>query len=269
MSLAKLLADIEPTYRDDVILGLICQPGTPITKVVSDTINHCCKKFPVIEACSTQGGKGWATGSCKLWRGTMLHFSKLFNANQITHDCIFTFDGNDGVPLHRNWIELLLNEHKLTRRKNKRVTGVLTVDNIDQPHINGNMILDLLLPTEMTVLLEQPTDDMLTKGAMWDVVNGKVFMEHSHPSSIIRNDWNQKGVTLKQMDEIAARSVWLHGYKDPGLRSMARERLLGPHASPHVNPSLLYYDKEVQQILNGTFTEQDWLSFKQASRNLP
>ena len=172
MLLARLLADIEPSYRDDVILGLICQPGTPTTKIVSDTIVHCSKKFPVIQACSTQGGKGWAAGSCKLWRGTILHFNELFNSKKITHDCIFTFDGCDGVPLHRNWIELLLAEHQVTRQKGKRVSGILTVDNFDQPHINGNMILDLLLPTEATVLLEQPTDDMLATGAMWDVING-------------------------------------------------------------------------------------------------
>ena len=161
----------------------------------------------------------------------------------------------------------MMAEHKLTRTNNKRVSGTLTVNYFNQPHINGNMILDLSLPQEMPALLDRPTDDMLTKGAMWDVVNGKIFMENSHPSSLILNDWNRRGVTIKQMDAAASHSIWLHGYKDPGLRNMARERLLGPRTSLAVKPSLRYYDKEVQQILDGTFTKSDWLSFKQS--NLP
>ena len=267
MRLANLLADIEAHFRDDVMLGLICQPGTPTTRLVRETIDRCSRKFPVIQACSKQGGKGWATGSCKLWRGTMLHFYELYKSHQTTHDSIFTLDGGDGVPLHRDWIDLLLREHQLTRSMGNRISGTLTVDHFNQPHINGNMILDLLLIGESPKLLEQPTDTMLSNGAMWDVVNGETFMENSHPSSVICNEWNQSGITMSRMNEIASRSIWLHGYKDPGLRSIARERLMNDPTSLEIKPSLKYYDKEIQKILTNTFTRQDWIFFNQDNPN--
>jgi hypothetical protein len=259
MSLARLLADLEPKFRDDVLLGLVCQPGTPFMSTVKDTIIHCSRKFPVEHVCSRFGAKGWADGTGQLWRGTMSHFYGKWQSGELRHDCIFTFDGCDGVPLHNNWIDLLMGEHDHTRKQGKSVTGVLTIDRFHQPHINGNLILDFVLFGAFPSLHDTPlgaTRD--NNNPTWDVYHAPVFMANASASSVVRNDWNSTGVTIDMMNRSAEHSIWLHGYKDHWLRTMARERLLGVLDGKPTGWSAIRQDLVLGKVLGGTLTVEEW-----------
>lgn len=258
MQLARLLADLEPKYRDDVVLGLVCQPGTPYVSMVRDTIIHCSRKFPVEQLCSRYGAKGWADGSGQLWTGTMTHFYERSERGLGDHDCIFTLDGNDGVPLHNNWIDLLMAEHRITKERGKMVTGTLTIDLFEHPHINGNMGLEMsiwrLFPSLHTTPLGATMQDVNT----WDVYHSPVFLSNASASSVIANRWQQRGVTLEKMDREAVHSIWLHGYKDPWFRDMARDRLLRVLGGEPTSCVVTRQDAALKKVLDGSLTRQEW-----------
>lgn len=227
MRLARLLANLEPAYRTDFLLGLVCQPGTPRPSLVDETVEHCSTKFKVEHVVSEYGAPGWADGSGQLWRGTMSHFYSMWKEGKLQHDSIATFDGGDGVPLHNNWIDLLIAEHEITRRAGKLVSGLLNMDVPAHAHINGNMIVELALWERYPEIRDTPLGASPAEYyKCWDIYHGKVFMSNSRPSTVVCNHWNSKRITKKDMDDAAVSSVWLHGYKDERFHDLARERLL-------------------------------------------
>jgi hypothetical protein len=227
MRLARLLADLEPMYRTDLLLGLVCQPGTPRPHLVDETIEHCSKKFQVEHVVSKYGAPGWADGSGQLWRGTVSHFYDAWKRGKINHRSIATFDGGDGVPLHNNWLDLLVAEHEITRRAGKLVSGLLNLDVPEHTHINGNMILELELLEKNPSVRDTPLGASPAEWyKCWDTYHAKTFMSNARPSTVVHNCWNRRGVTKHIMDEAATSSVWLHGYKDDRLHDVTRERLL-------------------------------------------
>lgn len=114
MSLARLLADVEPAPRADVVLALVCQPGTPVTSLVEKTLVHCSRKFPVEHVVSPLGAEGHPEGCTFLWAGTMQHYYGKYRRGETSHESIMTLDGVDGVPLHLGWVDMVLAEHAET-----------------------------------------------------------------------------------------------------------------------------------------------------------
>jgi len=225
--LARLLADLEPTYRTDLLLGLVCQPDTPYPRLVDETLEHCSHKFQVEHVVSAYGAPGWADGSGQLWRGTMSYFHNAWKRGKINHNSIATFDGGDGVPLHNNWLNQRVTEHEITRRAGKRVSGLLNLDVPEHAHINGNMVLDLELWNLCPSMRDTPLGASPAEWyKCWDTYHAKTFMGNARPSTVVHNCWNHRGVPKQIMDEAATSSVWLHGYKDEFLHDLARERLL-------------------------------------------
>lgn len=241
MRLARLLADLEPACRADALLGLVCQPGTPRPPLVDETIEHCSSKLQVEHVVSAHGAPGWADGSGQLWRGTVSHFHSLWKKGKISHSSIATLDGGDGVPLHNNWIDLLVAEHELTLRTGKLVSGLLNLDVPRYAHINGNMIVELKLWERFPAIRDTPLGASPAEWyKCWDTYHAGVFLSNARPSTVVCNHWNRRGATKSVMDEAATSSVWLHGYKDDRFHDLARERLLvdleGLPTYPQVQP---------------------------------
>jgi hypothetical protein len=74
------------------------------------------------------------------------------------------------------------------------------------------------------------------------------MLGHAELSSIVRTDWRGGGrpATRELLAERSRGSVWLHGYKDPGLHWIAREHLASDPAPPQVKhydlPSLKIHE---------------------------
>jgi hypothetical protein len=253
MRLARLLADLEPRPRTDVVLGLVCQPGTPCSDDVRDTIAYCGEKFPVVPVTSEFGALGWGDGSGQLWRGTMTHFSR----ERRGHSSIFTFDGADGVPLHNNWLDLMIAEHARTRSRGKRVSGFLNLDLPAYPHVNANMVLDFSVWDDNPSLRDTPLGASADAQAAsldslrhnWDIYHARVFLSCARASTVVSNQWNQRGFTKKIMSDLARRSVWLHGYKDDYLHEVAGEVLLRDLRGRPTSPELQYQDDLLELVL--------------------
>jgi len=223
LKLAKLLSDIEPVFREDVVLALVCQPDTLDCKDIEDTVRYCSRKFPVVFVRSEFGAKGWFDGSGQLWSGTL----KYFTENDYGHKSIFTCDGGDGVPLVRKWIDKLVARHDKTIAEGKFITGIPIPWNIPQS-VHANMIIDLDFVRSSPSLLKTQTT---AEGAV------HVFeMQHFNvlcpaTSRCLEIRWspdNDAPVSQKVLDMYAkAGMVWLHGYKDEDLVDKARSMLLG------------------------------------------
>ena len=217
LTLARLLADVEPAYRSDVVLGLVCQPDTPDCEQISDTVSYCSVKFNTIYVKSARGGKGWQDGSGELWCGTMEHFSN----NDRGSSSIFTFDGGDGVPLHKNWIDLAKSEHKKTTSQKKLVSATFSHD-----AVNGNMIaeLDLWKLHLSTVPLKLLSKEGFCE--IWESQFKNVIIPLSRLSNFVRNEWNSLNITRQGLIDRSQSYVWLHGYKDVDLVNKARSFLI-------------------------------------------
>lgn len=244
MKLARLLADLEPTPREDILLALVRKIDTPPSVVTSSALQYCAKKFNVEDIVVPEKGTGWPTACNQMWTGILKIFADRFNNKSCSHHSIFTIDGGDGVPLHRNWIDLITQEHDKTLAMGKLVTGVLGMDGNGTWHINANAIFHLSIWTKYPTLHTPPLD----RG--WDCQRASIIIPETSPSSIIRNDWKNeilatgkvernKIATIEMMKNNSQASVWWHGYKDAGLTDVARHYLLDQSSEPNTKLTLI------------------------------
>jgi hypothetical protein len=244
MSLARLLADIEPSPRTDVLLALVCQPGTPRTELVSRTVSHCRRRFSVTEVISEFGALGHPEGCTALWRGTASHF---YNKHKIDlrgpMGALLMLDGGDGVPLHPNWLDLLINHHCQTLASGKLITGTPYFMGTCPLHVNPNAVFQLDVFGKTPLLDEMPKYDG-TVMTNFDIYHREEMLKHASLSSIIRTDWHGGGqpATLELLRERSERSVWLHGYKDENLYWLTRKHLASRPAPP------LIYNYTLKQL---------------------
>jgi hypothetical protein len=245
MSLARLLADIEPVPRDDVVLALVHQPDTKIDELVRRTVDHCRLKFTVDLVASPLGGQGHPSGCTALWAGTVTHYFERWKRGDLwrglprVHDCILTLDGGDGVPLHPDWIDLFRSQHWQTVQKGMAITGSPYYLGGCPLHVNPNAIFELSIFEKTKLITDIPRHDG-TLATHFDIYHREEMLAHSELSSVVRTDWRGDGqkMTPDLMRELARRAIWLHGYKDPDLSWIARKHLA---ASP-VPLEIEHYD---------------------------
>jgi hypothetical protein len=247
MSLARLLADLEPLPRLDVLLALVCQPGTPRTELVARTVAHCRRRFPVVEVTSAYGAQGHPRGCTALWRGTATHFYQKYQDGSLVRDIhtnnilpkhfasLLMLDGGDGVPLHPQWLDMMIEKHLETLKYGKLITGTPYFLGTCPLHVNPNAVFELRLFKQAPHLLEDvPHDGTLLTN--FDVYHREVMLKNARLSSVVRTDWRGGGrpATLELLRERSARALWLHGYKDENLYRLAREHLSSDPPPPQI-----------------------------------
>lgn len=229
MKLAKLMADLEPSHRQDVVLALVRDSSfAPPSAAVCSVANYCSSKFSVEQVILPQSDQGWPRGPNRQWSGMMEHFSQMRACgSDRRYDTIFVFDGGDGVPLHREWIDLLMTEHARTLAEEKLITGTLGIDNTNRFHINGNLILETEIWQKLTELHDCPDHDA------WDCYHSQSFYPHASLSTIVRNDWRyQSEPTRDVLSAFSRESVWWHGCKSKLLHDVVRSHLLDDPPDP-------------------------------------
>jgi hypothetical protein len=215
LELARLIADIEPSHRDDVILGLVCQPSTN-TSEAARVVDYCLRKMPtelVVSNRLPQDGKGCAD----LWAATVEHFAR----NPSGHSFVCTFDGGDSVPLRRTWINDLAAEHAITVAAGKTITGFSQGSSF----INANMMIELSVWRECEELrsrIARPLSHWIWEPQFYDILGPRVRL-----SPVIWSEYNSYGITARWLKGIAEHSAWSHGWKDDDLLDKARTLILG------------------------------------------
>jgi hypothetical protein len=232
LQLVRLLTDLEKAPRNDILLALVCQPSTPMTDLTEKTLEYAANRFPVTHVVSTRGAHKPPEACGQLWAGTMEHFSRLFEDGNAPHSSIFTVDGNDGIPLHRDWIDLIKKEHERTLSSGRLVSG--TPNALGVPlHINPNMISHLSLWKKCPCLSIIPRYDG-TFHSSFDIFHRMTILKYASPSSIVCHEWHGYGrsISPETLRKCSKKSAWLHGYKDEALYSVARRHLLASDMPP-------------------------------------
>jgi len=214
LELARLIADIEPAYRCDVLLGLVCQPSTH-TEEAERVALYCAAKMPTelfVSPRPPQDKKGCAD----LWAATVEHFAY----NPRGHSFVCTFDGGDSAPLRRTWLNDLAAEHTATVAQGKTITGFSQGSNF----INANMMIELSVwrnCEELRSRISRPLSHWIWEPQFYDILGPRVRL-----SPVIWSEYNSHGITVQWLRGLAEHSAWSHGWKDEDLVDKSRELLI-------------------------------------------
>jgi hypothetical protein len=232
MKLARLLADVEQRRRDDVCLLFVRTSECPVTWVLESAIARCSEVFHVeslvIRPDTPERRERWdrlgrwPVGPNVLWTGTVEYFLRCMGPQWTT---LFTVDGGDSVPLHRDWVDVLCEDHARTVREGLGVTGWVSRDGLGRWHVNLNLVAERSFLEARGELLEMPAGEYL-----WETIDGyhaELFMSSCRASTVVRSDWRHVGTRQADIEEIAGQSAWWHGCKDGNFVDLARAHVLG------------------------------------------
>lgn len=140
MALAKLMADIEPKKRDDVIMVFSarfdCPHDIPAIEYVS-------KKFRVELFKSRPHRTGWPGGPNDLMAQSYMWCVEQVRFKRFNADGVFFMESDD-VPLASDWIDKIKAEWEECKAAGKQVLGCyLMRGDCGTEHINGNCIIHI------------------------------------------------------------------------------------------------------------------------------
>jgi hypothetical protein len=237
VKLARLLADVEARRRDDVCLLFVRTSEGPVTRLLDEVIARCSEVFhvqslvirPDTEARRARWDllSAWPTGPNVLWAGAAEYFLTM----SPRWSTIFFVDGGDGVPLHREWVDVAVGDHARTLRAGLSVTGAVFRDGLGRWHVNGNVFMERSFLEGHPEVLVMPECRRVTTGPVpreaWDVYHAPVVLPECRASSVVCCEWRRVGVRADLFPEAALHSAWWHGFKDGNFVDLARDYVLG------------------------------------------
>jgi len=217
MRVARLIADLEPARRDDVLLAFCRRHDTPQSRLSWDTQLHCGFKFGTMAIQSERKGEGFPAGPNGLWSGTMDALARAWRSGKLPVSSVFCCEP-DGVPLRRDWIGVLKAEHARTLRAGKRVTGPWVEHPI--PHFNGTFISHLSLWWDRPSLHETPAEQA------WDLFHAHVLASEGQATGAIKNIYGAVDWTPGALAALARETAWLTSTKDTSAIAWAERTLV-------------------------------------------
>jgi hypothetical protein len=225
--LAHLLADVERRRRDDVCVLFVRASDFQENPVMDAAVARCAEVFltnhllvrPDKPSRADQWHNlgNWVEGSNILWTAAVEHVLQMSPRWQT----VFFADGGDGVPLHRDWVDVMQEDHAATVRAGLHVTGALRQCR-GVMHVNGNQVVERSFLAAHPEFTEIPTICQ-----EWDVHHAAAILPVARVSSLIYGGWHQFGANPRQLAEIALHSAWWHGCKDGDFVDLARACVLG------------------------------------------
>jgi hypothetical protein len=225
MELARLIADIESEWRDDVIFVFARQvsdgkSNTPLDKEIVDTQNYVGLKMPWADMPVRVDEKKKYPGCCyDPWANACQKLSGAYHSGMRAHHSAFFFEA-DGYPLSYRWIDELKEAHALTLAQGKRITGPLMRWD---PHVNGTMIMHLSCWDDHPSLHRCPTNEP------WDIHHGQVLLSEAGmhtKSQIIANRYGDENMSSQVWHTTSINSAWGTSCKDGMGQYWARRFLV-------------------------------------------
>lgn len=231
MALARLLADLEPIKRTDVTFLFSARFDASFCE---ETIAYVSEKFNVKRFRGKKHETGWPAGPNGMYRESFTHCIGLTRAGVQATGILFI--EADCVPLHRNWLSMLIEEWK---NCGKDVLGAW-FDRSDgcANHINGNCIIS-------TTLWKKHKRITMPGSIGWDVDLRDIMLPNGAPSRLIwsdyglgkpgYNEWRgcnwlfepkQYRGTGNPLFGQVLHPVWFHGPKTMDGIECVRQRLL-------------------------------------------
>jgi hypothetical protein len=223
--LAHLLADLERRRRDDACLLFVRATDFTENSVMDRAIARCAEVFLVdnlvvrpdepSRAAQWHNLGNWVEGSNILWTAAVGHVLKMDSRWQTA----FFVDGGDSSPLHRDWLDILTEDHARTVAAGLSVTGALRSCR-GVRHVNGNQV------ASRSFLAAHPEFTLVPSACQeWDVHHAATILPAARVSSVIYGGWHQYGVDSRHFDEVSRHSAWWHGCKDGNFVDEARSRV--------------------------------------------
>ena len=236
VSLARLLADLEQRRRDDVCLLFVRTTECPETRVLDDVIARCAEVFHVESLVVRPDtperrerwdrlGK-WPVGPNVLWTGAVDYFLRCMGPQWTS---LFTVDGGDSAPLHRDWVDVLREDHARTVRQGLGVTGWVSMDGLGRWHVNLNLVAERSFLEGHPELLEMPAGKDVYEPV--DMYRAASFLGTCRASTVVRSDWRYSGARRSDLEAVSGQSAWWHGCRVGNLVDLARGHVLGEERS--------------------------------------
>ncbi len=215
--LARMLADLEPTFRDDV--GFFFARQENVTPAQADPefwnlMLYVGKKFPVTELETHVDNTKSYPGICfDPWASACHKLADLYYEGKMPYGNAFFFEP-DGCPMGVDWIDRLKKAHEETLLRGKRITGPLMryggVDRLHAPggHINGTMVMNL------SCWVDHPSLHRCPPGDAYDVFHGLVLWHEANFSNIIANYFGGLGMSEALFWTHHMESAWMTSIKD-------------------------------------------------------
>lgn len=224
LRLARLLSDIEPKRRDDVTLAFCRRFDLPLTPEIWEASMYCGQKFCVAHLESKREATGHPDGSFGLWAGALDQLAASWRRGEQRASAVFMAEA-DGVPLRRDWIDVLLSEHAQAIRSGKRITGDLVGG--DVLHVNGSCILELAAWIDHPSLHETPP------GQAFDLYHAPTLIAECRPTRAITNLYGGQKWSDEALKSVAKYSAWMLNCKDTSGVEWAERVLVTPSADQH------------------------------------
>lgn len=207
MELAKLVTDLEKEPRTDVTFLFSARYDCDHDPHV---IEYVAQKFPVVTHRTRRVGDGWPAGPNQLMADSYEFFVTGYGdvnlprrptvdgqdyAERLYQEAIRSLPPKkfldietmllmeaDALPLHRNWINLIMEEHVAS---GKLVSGSWLV-NADGggEHVNGNCLINKQLGKSYPQILNPPNF------GGWDALAANIILPNANPSRLIFSDYH-------------------------------------------------------------------------------
>lgn len=222
LRLARLLADTQDRRRDDVTLAFCRRFDLPLTPEIWEASMHCGQKFSVTHVESQRQATGHPDGSFGLWAGTLDQLAASWRRGEQRASAVFMAEA-DGVPMRRDWIDVLLAEHRLALHTGKRVTGDRVGGDVE--HINGSLIIELAAWIDHPSLHETPT------GQAFDLYHAPTLIAECRPTRAMVNFYGSRRWSEEALAGVAKYSAWMLNVKDDSGVAWAERTLVAPAAA--------------------------------------
>lgn len=233
MELARLIADLEPVKRDDVVFMFTARFDC---KHDEKTIAYVAQKFKVLRYTTSRKATGWPNGPNQMMGESYHHLVEIWMKGKLPGIKGVLFMEADCVPLDRNWINLIVDEWQ---RSGKQVYGAwLKPGDAGVEHINGNCIISMDFWRKNKAIFHPPEQ------GGWDATLAYCLLPQGAASSLIWSDYrlgtsdnSWKGCDYlwaskrygSPHNELFGRDlhpVYFHGCKVMNGLKCARQRLL-------------------------------------------
>ena len=219
LRLARFLADLEPEYRDDVLLIFAMRFDVEITRELQKAAAYCAQKFQVTYLRSARRETGHPDGCFGLFAGIAdlcyRNYCHLWPWANVF------FAEADGVPLRWDWIDVLKRAHAANLAQGKRVTGALMPS--CGGHVNGTHM------HHCSFWGDHPSLQVCRAGCAWDVFHAATMKAEVGPAPGIANLYGAQSITPSVFRTLANElgHAWLANIKDESAWKCAQELLTG------------------------------------------
>lgn len=217
MRLARRLADIEATPRNDVAIEFVARFDAP--EVCRDTLAHVKKRFPASVYRCKRRGQGHPGGP-----NDMVHelFGEYYRrwlrvpGFKAAVSGVFLYEA-DNVPTHPSWLNELIVQWQTARADGKLIMGSWQDTGGPYGHINGNMFFVPDLFRHVKGLEGCPSQ------VAWDLFHAQKFAPLWHKCPRMANLYRATKVPKSWVYDRAGvpRFANVHGVKDDSVWEMA------------------------------------------------